>query len=462
MKDMRKFKYFFALLKVCGFASSLLLGNVGCSVKAFKKAPEDQVALYGGVIRIGQTVEYSSEAKPNSNSPEPYTHSTSTVYKLEVEEKLDIIIREQGRSLACLNGSEGVGPFVTIVLNEDQEITSDLVRSPKFAVTNTDFTATLDKGTFDVTVNFYANGKGCAATLQFLFDKTESIPDEVNPKDPIPDGGNGTPIGPGDDNGDVDGGTPFPAVDPELFGFWKRKLTPDSSTSLQTLEISNAGKITEILSDDTFIILDQDLQIAMKELSNFTRFEMVVLGVKVNESGEQRNAGDTQKCIYEIKQEPKSLYLKCSPAGSPNYPANLYEALIFLGGGAAISSQLTDLNLPIPDNNPVGISQPILVEDDVEIKDIEVSLQVSHIFRGDVKVSLVNPEGQEVLLFKNSGDLKHDIDETFSIRTDDALRNLRMFLNGRSKGKWVLKLVDQYDNHVGKLNSFGLKIYYYL
>jgi len=443
--------------------SALLLVVAGCSVKPVQNfSPENQTPTNGGPILIGQTVEYSGEAALNSDAPQPFSHSSSTIYLLIVEEKSRVMIRERGKSLSCLKGSEGAGPFVTIVLAEDSQVTSDSVKSPKFAVTHADFAASLEAGTFEVFVNFYANSKSCAATFQFVFEKQDDIEigdggetdgnTDVGDKGPIDSGGGGT-----------GGGITAPELpfDSELFGMWTRHTSPNNSFSLQTLEISNTGKVIERLSDDGFVSLDQDLTISMRQHTNFARFEKIVRGIRIDHTEDQGKVGDIKKCIYEIENDPKTLNVSCSAAGAPNFPVNLNDGFVFIGGGAEFTARLDNLNLSIPDNDPYGISQPLTISQDVEIKDIEISIEIFHPFRGDLRVSMLNPSGHEVLLFKQPGDFNNDIFQTFTIHSGNAHGNLREFLNSSSKGDWILKVIDTADNHVGKLNSFTIKIYYY-
>ena len=74
------------------------------------------------------------------------------------------------------------------------------------------------------------------------------------------------------------------------------------------------------------------------------------------------------------------------------------------GGGAPVTYESFP-NAPLPDNNPAGVSDTITVPDSVVITDVDVALQVTHTWVGDLCVTLVHqPTGTTVDLIQRMGE----------------------------------------------------------
>ena len=113
-------------------------------------------------------------------------------------------------------------------------------------------------------------------------------------------------------------------------------------------------------------------------------------------------------------------------------------------------------NRGIPDNNATGISDTINVTDALVISSIKVGVDITHTFRGDLRVSLVTPWGVTIELHPkgrggNADDLKTTLDEA----TVPALATLR----GRNtQGTWQLRVQDLAPADVGTLNRWSLSL----
>lgn len=135
--------------------------------------------------------------------------------------------------------------------------------------------------------------------------------------------------------------------------------------------------------------------------------------------------------------------------------------------GAVISFQTSDdaetkiINvmsapaLDIPDNQAAGISDTISVEQDGVITDVEVELDISHTYRGDLRVILLTPWGEPVVLhLRHQGGREDNIQRKFNASNLQALATL----NGHNvKGDWQLQVQDLAVADVGVLNHWQLE-----
>ena len=114
--------------------------------------------------------------------------------------------------------------------------------------------------------------------------------------------------------------------------------------------------------------------------------------------------------------------------------------------------------LAIPDNNATGISSELNVDAGGLLKDIAVSIDITHTYRGDLGVVLESPSGDKASLKSvDSADGVDDFRQTFT--TADT-SELRVFIerNHDIRGTWKLHVRDNLSADVGKLNSWSLKL----
>jgi hypothetical protein len=116
------------------------------------------------------------------------------------------------------------------------------------------------------------------------------------------------------------------------------------------------------------------------------------------------------------------------------------------GGGSATYSVLDDLNwqpLPIPDNNPVGISSTINISDNHQITGLTVALDISHQRSSDLQVVLASSNGVQVPLSNFSGG-----------------NSVSDFNGSTSTGDWTLEVIDTRNRKEGTLNSWSITVDY--
>jgi subtilisin-like proprotein convertase family protein len=109
----------------------------------------------------------------------------------------------------------------------------------------------------------------------------------------------------------------------------------------------------------------------------------------------------------------------------------------------------------IPDNSLTGIERTLVVNDAGNINEVEVSVDITHTFIGDLNVALVSPAGTSVPLHQRAGDSADNIIQTYTLATKPQLLTLR---GQPMQGTWRLRIADLEAQDVGKLNKWGLKI----
>ena len=84
----------------------------------------------------------------------------------------------------------------------------------------------------------------------------------------------------------------------------------------------------------------------------------------------------------------------------------------------------TSPNLLIPDNNPDGITSVLSVDSFGKLVDISVKVEIVHSWISDLKVTLVTPDGIEIVLHNHEGADGDDIFTTYTAATAPELTNL--------------------------------------
>ncbi|GAX35353.1 S8 family serine peptidase [Nodularia sp. NIES-3585] len=111
--------------------------------------------------------------------------------------------------------------------------------------------------------------------------------------------------------------------------------------------------------------------------------------------------------------------------------------------------------LSIPDNNLQGIKSAIAINESSIIKDMQITVNISHDFLGDLEIYLIAPNNQQVLLQNRTLGRRTNLQTTYTMRSHPLLKK---FLALSAKGNWQLWLIDYASQDVGKLNSWSLVI----
>lgn len=134
-----------------------------------------------------------------------------------------------------------------------------------------------------------------------------------------------------------------------------------------------------------------------------------------------------------------------------------------------------DTPIDIPDNNTTGITSILNVPftNKVSILDVNVTLNITHPWVGDLTITLTSPSGTEVILVSsriddgdNYTNTVFDDDATNTISSSFAPysgsfqpeSNLSNFNSEFSNGNWELKVVDSGPVDIGSLDSWSIEI----
>lgn len=120
------------------------------------------------------------------------------------------------------------------------------------------------------------------------------------------------------------------------------------------------------------------------------------------------------------------------------------------GGGAVVPpAQLTFENTnsqAIPDNNASGITSDIDSTATVTAGRVAVNVNITHSYRGDIRLTLIAPNGSEFKMKDNNNDGADNINETYTVNVN----------NINAQGNWKLKVSDHYRSDRGTLNSWSI------
>jgi subtilisin-like proprotein convertase family protein len=117
----------------------------------------------------------------------------------------------------------------------------------------------------------------------------------------------------------------------------------------------------------------------------------------------------------------------------------------------SLTSEIIDVNTPIPDNDTAGISSSFSVEEDLDLEWIEVVFDAEHTWRGDLELVLTSPDGTESILAESRSDNEVDYDKW-------------VFTSSRhwgesSQGEWKLTVSDNINSSTGAWNSWQINLY---
>ena len=109
----------------------------------------------------------------------------------------------------------------------------------------------------------------------------------------------------------------------------------------------------------------------------------------------------------------------------------------------------------IPDNAPVGVERTLVASGAGNVGSVEVALDISHTYIGDLLVRLRSPAGTEAVLHNREGEAADNIARAYTTATTPPLA---AFAGQPIAGNWTLKVSDHEAADVGKLNRWSVTI----
>jgi subtilisin-like proprotein convertase family protein len=120
---------------------------------------------------------------------------------------------------------------------------------------------------------------------------------------------------------------------------------------------------------------------------------------------------------------------------------------------SAHSSESTE-SMVIPDGNPGGVAQTLALPAGTTIREFSVFVDVTHPAIGDLRVSLIPPNGVPITLHDQVGGENDNLIYTWRSQDNPILRALRGLDTG---GDWTLFVADLSANNAGKLNRWKIE-----
>ncbi len=119
-------------------------------------------------------------------------------------------------------------------------------------------------------------------------------------------------------------------------------------------------------------------------------------------------------------------------------------------GTVEVAFPSTDTPLPIPSGPPAGINSTINVTQPMTIAEVQVDLNITHTWIGDLLVTLTSPTGTVVTLHNRTGGSADNIHQTYTFSTQ--------FTGQQAAGPWVLHVDDNFTADTGTLDSWTLRV----
>lgn len=126
-----------------------------------------------------------------------------------------------------------------------------------------------------------------------------------------------------------------------------------------------------------------------------------------------------------------------------------FNAPLFSGVTQLQTERITQVNVnqAIPDNDPQGLTRTFTATESGPLEEVALTLDVTHVFRGDVEVYLTSPSGTTGRLTRASGDSADNIASwTFTSNT---------FWGEEAAGTWTVRVADVGAADLGTWNWFS-------
>ncbi|MCB0385390.1 MAG: proprotein convertase P-domain-containing protein, partial [Bdellovibrionales bacterium] len=112
--------------------------------------------------------------------------------------------------------------------------------------------------------------------------------------------------------------------------------------------------------------------------------------------------------------------------------------------------------LPIPDNQTQGVSADVIADRSPAGRRVLALVDIDHSWKGDLRVSLVAPDGTEVVLHNRTGGSKDDVKGIYGLDLESA-EDMAPLSQVTATGTWSLRVSDHARRDVGAIQSFQLQ-----
>jgi subtilisin-like proprotein convertase family protein len=116
-----------------------------------------------------------------------------------------------------------------------------------------------------------------------------------------------------------------------------------------------------------------------------------------------------------------------------------------------ITTSTRTINTAIPDNTPQGLNDTVTINDGLQVEHVEVIVDIDHVYRGDLIITLTSPSGTQ---------------STLAQKQSDSGNNYRNWMfstvhnwDESSVGNWTLSVEDDGNGDTGTWNDWELIIH---
>ncbi len=199
-----------------------------------------------------------------------------------------------------------------------------------------------------------------------------------------------------------------------------------------------------LLQADGKLDLEQNLNTG-DEGDMFAGVESVALSDITQPSSLKWDGSDSGMLISDISAPGDEIKFTSGDFSAPSEPS-----------GRTFQTQIA-ADLLIPDDARGGVASEIQVAATGVLEAIEVEVDITHTYIGDLKLTIESPTGTQVLLRDQEGGSQDDLIVNYH---SDDVSGLTLLLEEPITGNWVLRLSDLAKRDVGRLNQWGLKLHY--
>lgn len=107
----------------------------------------------------------------------------------------------------------------------------------------------------------------------------------------------------------------------------------------------------------------------------------------------------------------------------------------------------------IPDAHPQGVTSPIAIKDSGQVQDLQVTVEVSHEFLGDLTLTLISPSQIAVLLQGRTLGGQTELKTQYTLSTTPMLAIL---IGQSATGNWLLQAIDHAPAATGRIRRWEL------
>ncbi|HCH62048.1 MAG TPA: hypothetical protein DFR83_04530 [Deltaproteobacteria bacterium] len=245
------------------------------------------------------------------------------------------------------------------------------------------------------------------------------------------------------------------------------ELSAADSTRITAIHVADGIGQVDVWETVLGVALFEDLDFgAVSEAIEITSDADYTVGLDVDDDGAADQNFET--ITFSGLEDQSANVFAFSQSGLPflfaSIPTLEFGARLFpdpLPAPSSIASGTSTPALPVPDYPGSFVGDTITITDTCTVLTVEVDVDISHTYRGDLEVVLAGPDGTEIFLHDQTGTSANDVIGTYSSDGSGTLvpaGDLNDFLLLQGTGDWTLSAADFGYGDIGTINAWGINI----